>query len=129
MTSSKKFQQKTSIGVDITDISRFAKLDRKKDKLFLGRIYTSAEIKYCLSKVKPAQHWAARFAGKEAVVKGLKGLGFSVYYKQIEIVSDKSGVPKVKLKDKKLSKKLDILLSLSHCEDKAVAFAVVYKEK
>ena len=127
MTLSKKFQQNTGIGVDIIDISRFTKLNRKKDKLFLSRIFTPSEIKYSFSKAKPAQHLAARFAGKEAIVKCLKGLGITAYYKQIEIINDKSGVPKAKLKDKKLSTKTEILLSLSHCKDKAIAFAIAFK--
>ncbi|MCJ7509240.1 MAG: holo-ACP synthase [candidate division Zixibacteria bacterium] len=129
MTRSKKIPQKTSIGVDITDISRFAKLNPKKDRLFLSRIYTSAEIQYCFSKAKPAQHLAARFAGKEAIVKALKGLEIAAYYKQIEISNDESGVPKAELKDKKILNKFDILLSLSHCEDKAIAFAIAHKKK
>jgi holo-[acyl-carrier protein] synthase len=128
MTISEKFQHKTNIGVDITDISRFVKLNPKKGRLFLGRIYTPKEIQYCFSKAKPAQHLAARFAGKEAIVKALKGLGITAYYKQIEISNDKSGVPKVKLKDRKLLNKFDILLSLSHCEDRAVAFAVACRK-
>lgn len=128
MTLSKNFQQNTGIGVDIIDISRFAKLDRKKDKLFLSRIFTPSEIKYSFSKVKSAQHLAARFAGKEAIVKCLKGLGITAYYKQIEIINDKSGIPKAKLNDKKLSTKTEILLSLSHCKDKAIAFAIAFKK-
>jgi len=128
MTLSKKFSHKTGIGVDVTDISRFAKLDRKKDKLFLGRIFTPSEIRYCFSKAKPAQHLAARFAGKEAIVKCLKGLGITVYYKQVEITNDKSGIPRARLKDKKLSTKTEILLSLSHCKDKAIAFAIAFKK-
>jgi holo-[acyl-carrier protein] synthase len=128
MTLSKKFPQKTSIGVDIADISRFAKLDKNKDKLFLSRIYTANEIRYSFSKAKPSQHLAARFAGKEAVVKTLKGLGITAYYKQIEISNDEFGIPKVKLEDKRLLKKFDILLSLSHCKDKAIAFAVALQK-
>ncbi|HEX9916769.1 MAG TPA: holo-ACP synthase [candidate division Zixibacteria bacterium] len=128
MTFSKKFSHNTSIGVDITDISRFAKLNPKKDRLFLGRIYTPAEIKYSFSKAKPAQHLAARFAGKEAVAKALKGLETVAYYKQIEITNDESGIPKAKLKNKRLLNKFDVLLSLSHCEDKAIAFAIACKK-
>lgn len=128
MTLSKQFQHKTGIGVDITDISRFAKLNPKKDRLLLSRIYTPAEIKYSFSKAKPAQHLAARFAGKEAIVKALKGLEATVYYKQIEISNDKSGIPQVRLEDKELSTKTEILLSLSHCEDKAIAFAVACRK-
>ncbi len=124
MTLTRKFQQKTSIGVDIIDISRFAKLDQKKDKLFLSRIFTPSEIRYCFSKAKPAQHLAARFAGKEAVVKALKGLEITTYYKQVEIASGKSGIPKARLKDKKHSSKVEIVLSLSHSTDQAVAFAI-----
>jgi len=115
---------KYSVGVDIEDISRFEKMAKAKDKETLSTIYTELERKYCFSKAKPSQHLAAKFAGKEAVIKALRAFGHTEYYSSVEIKNKKSGVPNVKLLNKKLGKKFDIAISLSHCKDKAIAFAV-----
>ena len=114
-------------GTDIISISRF---DDKKlaNKNFLDRCFTPAEQEYCLSKAKPAQHFAARFAGKEAVVKALSGLDINMDYRDIEILNRKNGRPYVVLHTKdekilKLAERCDI--SLSHSESDATAFAVI----
>jgi len=114
-------------GTDIISISRF---DDKKlaNKSFLDRCFTPAEQEYCLAKGKPAQHFAARFAGKEAVVKALSGLDITMDYRDIEILKRKNGRPYIVLHSKdekirKLAEKCDI--SLSHSESDATAFAVI----
>ena len=56
------------LGIDCTEISRFR--DYHNDKLF-KKIFTEKEIKYCLSKSQPSQHFAVRFAAKESVYKAL----------------------------------------------------------
>ena len=81
--------KKISLGADIENIDRFAKLDLKKDRIFFNKIYTPAEIKYCFSKSNPDQHLAARFAGKEAVIKLISSLNKKIPYKQIEILNNK----------------------------------------
>lgn len=113
------------IGIDIEDIDRFAKLDLKKDRIFFDKIYTPAEIKYCFSKSNPYQHLAARFAGKEAVIKALNSISISnINYNEIEIINNKKGIPQVTIKNKNLNN-IKIQLSLSHCKDKALAFAIL----
>jgi len=113
------------IGVDIEDIKRFINLDIANNKQFLDKIFTKKELDYCFSKAKPEQHLAVRYAGKEAVVKALCSLGkTSIDYKDIEITNNKNKVPMVKMNNKTLDK-LKIKISLAHCEDKAIAFAVV----
>jgi len=115
------------IGVDIEDIGRFQKPNVISNKRFLDKIFTKKELDYCFSKAKPEQHLAARYAGKEAVVKVLCSLGkTSIDYKDIEITNNKNKVPMVKIKNKGLDN-LKIKISLAHCEDKAIAFAVVEK--
>ena len=115
------------IGTDIESISRFRKLWRKKDKAFLSKIFTANELKNCFSKNDPAPHLAARFTGKEAVIKALSALGQPYpELKEIEITNDRKGMPVVKLKNKKLSG-TKVKLSLAHCKNQAIAFALIIK--
>lgn len=116
------------IGTDIVSINRFKALDRNHHKLFLNNIFTKQELKYCFAKGVPGIHLAARFAGKEAVVKALACLNLvNISYKDIEITLDNNGVPEVKLSKNGLGN-LRMYLSLSHCEDKAIAFAIIKVE-
>lgn len=113
------------IGTDIEDIRRFEKLDRVKNSRFLNKIFTENELNYCFLKEKAASSLAARYAGKEAVVKAIASIGKRIIdYKEIEILNNNIGVPLVRIRNKKI-KNLKVNISLSHCKDKAVAFAVV----
>jgi len=117
--------KKLSIGVDIESIQRFRKVDYLKNKLFFNKIFTKNELKYCFSKGNAAVHLTARFAAKEAVTKALSEFKRgSTNYKQIEILNNENGAPLVKL-NKKGFQNLKFSLSLSHCEDKAIAFAII----
>lgn len=109
-------------GIDIEEIGRFKKLDLKKNRHFFELIYTPREIEYCLSKPNPYNHLAARFAGKEAIIKVIKGWGRNANPSEIEILNDKNGMPVVNIKSKKI-RNIKIIVSLSHCSDKALAFA------
>lgn len=117
--------KKLGVGTDIESIKRFRKLSYAKDHIFLNKIFTKNELDYCFSKTDAAHHLAARFVGKESIFKALTGIGKNkINYRDIEIINNKNGVPEVRLNKKKLDY-LKVNLSLSHCEDKAVAFAVV----
>jgi holo-[acyl-carrier protein] synthase len=108
------------IGADIADIKRFRKLPYKSNSDFYKKIFTEAEIKYCLRKDDPYPSFAARFAAKEAVIKAL---GSTVYRaRSVEILNEKSGKPTVKVKSQK--SKVKIMVSLSHTNDYAIAFAL-----
>ena len=63
-----------TVGVDLIEIERIARALERYPR-FRERCFTEAERSYCDSRVNPAQHYAARFAGKEAVGKAL---GFGV---------------------------------------------------
>lgn len=110
------------IGVDIENISRFIGLDRKKNKFFLAKVFTTKELAYCFAKKNYPAHLAARFVAKEAVFKSLGSLGIKRPLNKIEIINKKNGVPTVTV-----AKNIKIILSLSHCSDKAIAFAVAIK--
>ncbi|MFZ2456927.1 MAG: 4'-phosphopantetheinyl transferase superfamily protein [Candidatus Altiarchaeia archaeon] len=116
------------IGVDIEGISRFRDLDRTKNKHFLSRVFTDKEVEYCFSKKDPAPHLAARFTGKEAVIKALSSLGEScISCRDIEITNNDKGLPEAILNNVNLNK-LKIKLSLSHSQDAAIAYAIAVRK-
>ncbi|KAL0953237.1 hypothetical protein HGRIS_004490 [Hohenbuehelia grisea] len=97
---------------------------------FVTRNFTDAEIVYCRAQPSPSSSFAARWAGKEAVFKslGVKSKGAAAAMKDIEILNDENGAPAVTLhgdakaqaQTKGISK---VLISLSHSETVAIAFA------
>jgi len=120
-------------GVDIIDIGRFRKVANKRGEKFLNRIFTTAELSYCNKKIDKIQHLAARFACKEAISKALKmNWSKGLDWKEIEITNKHSGEPEARLtgQAKEVMDYLkieNISLSLSHCQDYAVAMAVILK--
>ena len=92
---------KIRTGTDIIEINRIKKAIEETDKKFCERVYTPREIDYCESKnTQKYQHYAARFAAKEAVFKALSAILDSKYdieWKDIEIRNDDYGKPYVKL--------------------------------
>lgn len=115
-------------GTDIIEIARIKEeIDRHKEA-FLNRIYTKNEIEYCESKkLMKYQHYAARFAAKEAIFKAIsKKLDnkYSVKWTDFEIINDKEGRPEVKTIDVELKEIKNIDISLSHCNEYATALAI-----
>ncbi len=116
------------IGNDITEIARIEQSIERFSERFISRIFTAKEQEYCLRNRKnSAQHFAARFAAKEAVVKAL-GTGFrkGISWLDIEIINDANGKPTVTLSKKILDSVGDItiMISLSHSRDYATAVAI-----
>jgi holo-[acyl-carrier protein] synthase len=72
------------VGVDLIEIERIQDALERYPRL-RQRVFTEAEREYCESRGNPAQHYAARFAGKEAVGKAL-GCGVRFTWLEIEIV-------------------------------------------
>lgn len=117
-------------GTDIIEINRIKKSIEELGEKFLNRIYTQKEIEYCESKKgQKYQHYAARFAAKEAIFKAIsKDLNdkYEIGWKDMEILNDKQGRPQVKIKG---VQKENIDISISHCKDYAVAMVVMLVEK
>ena len=116
---------KITCGTDIIEIERIKEsIEQLKDK-FLERIYTENEIKYCESKnVQKYQHYAARFAAKEAAFKALSWKlkdKYSVTWKDIEVINNKDGRPSLNILGIDLNDVESIDISLSHCKQYAVA--------
>lgn len=121
--------EKIGIGTDIEEIRRFENFQEKQFRAFLEKNYTKPELDYCMSKEAPAPHLAARFAGKEAVIKALYSLNIThFFYPAIEIINNESGVPYVRINSNE-NENLRIKLSLSHSSSMALAFCIIQKEK
>lgn len=116
-------------GTDIIEIERIKQSIEKLENSFLNRIYTDREIQYCESKKKQKyQHYAARFAAKEAVFKAIsKGLEdkYKINWKDIEIVNNSQGRPAVFMNGIE-QKNIDI--SISHCKEYAIATVVMFEQ-
>jgi holo-[acyl-carrier protein] synthase len=91
-------------------------------------VFDPAEVSYCDQMADPWQHYAARFAAKEATMKAL-GTGWSegVAFSDIVVVRDGNGTPRIELRGE-AARRLDggrLCLSLAHAGDIAVAFVVL----
>jgi len=111
------------IGIDVVEICRIRKVIARWGESFLRRVYTEPEIK--LYREKPSS-LAARFAGKEAVVKTLGTRSKGICWKEIEILSDPGGKPFVHLygRAKNQADSLglyNLVISLSHSKEYAIA--------
>jgi len=114
------------IGIDCVDISRFDKNIISKKNL-LRKIFTEKEIQYCEKKNRKSQHYAVRFAGKEAVVKAFSNYKIKISLNKIEILNKKNRAPYVKILDDKISNFI-IKISLSHSDNTAFAVVIIYKK-
>lgn len=119
-----------AVGIDAAEVGRVsAAIERWGDR-FLDRVFTPAERAYCDSRRSRDAHYAARFAVKEAVSKALgTGLSFGVRWRDVEIVRDPAGPPRVRLAgDAAVHAKrlgvVEILVSITHTRDLALAAAV-----
>ena len=119
------------LGIDIIEIARVKKsIDRYEDK-FLNKVFTENEINYCNSKFNKYQHFAARFAAKEAVYKALtSGWKEGLRWKDIEVQNDTSGMPSIKPSGKLksfLSENAQLKVSISHSDNYVTAVAIIFK--
>lgn len=117
-------------GTDIIEIERVKNSIENMGKRFIEEIYTQKEIEYCESKKNAKyQHYAARFAAKEAIFKAVSKLlnnKFDISWKNAEIINDENGRPYINFLNTKIMEKIeDIDISISHCKEYAVATVVV----
>lgn len=119
------------LGTDIVDVARLgAKI--AKGNGFKEFVFTPHEIAYCEQQVHSEEHYAARFAAKEALLKAM-GTGFmhgGVLFNEIEITNDANGKPLLELIGNASSRYeqlqiKQILVSLSHIKTTAVATVII----
>lgn len=117
---------KIACGTDIIEINRVKKSIENVGEKFIETIFTKDEIDYCESKKSQKyQHYAARFAAKEAIFKALsKYLDQNICdWQNFEVLNDDNGKPSVNLKNN-IESIESIDISISHCKDYAVAMVV-----
>ena len=116
-------------GTDIIEISRIKKSIEKLGQRFLQLVYTPKEIEYCESKKQAKYcHYAGRFAAKEAIYKAVSGIlkdKYEISWKNVQVINDEYGNPKVEFIDIELKKIKNIDISISHCKEYAVANVVM----
>lgn len=118
------------IGTDIIECLRIAQMIDRHGELFINRVYTPMEINYCNSRKQTTQHFAGRWAAKEAILKAL-GTGWrkGISWRDIEVRNDPLGKPVVGLRGgaADLVAQLGIAemqVSISHCRSHAMAYAI-----
>lgn len=118
------------IGTDIIECLRIAHMIERHGELFIRRVYTEHEITYCSTKKAATQHYAGRWAAKEAVLKAL-GTGWvrGISWRDVEVRHKLGGAPTVALRGgaKEVLERSGITrmhLSISHCRSHAIAYAI-----
>lgn len=114
-------------GIDLIEIGRVERALARTG--FRERVFTEAERVYCDSRPNPAQHYAARFAGKEAVGKAL-GCGVHFTWREIEIAGRPKPAVRLSGQTKRWAEKVRagaIDLSMTHSKELAAAICVVTK--
>ncbi|MGH7393816.1 MAG: holo-ACP synthase [Candidatus Rokuibacteriota bacterium] len=123
------------IGIDLVHLPRLrAVIDRWQDR-FLTRVFTEAEIAYCRARRDPVQHFAARFAAKEAGLKALgTGLRLGINWRELEVRRERGQAPVLELSGRSREIGLargghHMLLALTHDGDYAMAQAILTSEE
>ena len=118
------------IGIDIVEVERIAEMIQRHGRRFLTRVFTAREIAYCRSRKRATEHFAARWAAKEAAIKALRAaFEGAMSWRELEVVVGEMGEPRLKLRGTAagLAKKQGISrlhLTISHVAPLAVACVV-----
>jgi holo-[acyl-carrier protein] synthase len=115
------------VGVDLIEIERVRRALERHGDGFRERCFTPAERAYCDSKPNPPQHYAGRFAAKEAVGKAL-GIGVYFTWKEIEVVGRPKPGVRLSGRTGRHAERIgagEIELSMTHSRELAAAVAVV----
>ncbi|MCM8761112.1 MAG: holo-ACP synthase [Candidatus Omnitrophica bacterium] len=121
-------------GVDIVEIDRVRDAIERWGEGFLTRIFTTREIHYSKSRRFSYQHFAARFAAKEAVIKAFgEPQKHPLQWTDIEVLNDREGRPTIQfhndaLKVKKKKKIRDVIVSMSHSKEYAIANVILLRK-
>jgi holo-[acyl-carrier protein] synthase len=122
------------LGIDIVDQIRIRKGIEKHGDNFTNRLFTIKEITYCQKYSDPIEHYAGKFAVKEAFMKAIgTGLSQQVTFKDIEVLNKDSGAPYIIThgKTEQIVKQLTatkVHVSLSHVTEIAAAVVILETE-
>lgn len=127
------FDTPVAVGIDVVDVSDFERITLERYPAFYRRCFSDREIEYCAAQARPAQHFAVRFAAKEAGVKAFAARTKLAYW-QIEVERHADGRPTIALWTCDRSAPLAVQdnvewkVSLSHAEAWAAAIVVAFDE-
>jgi holo-[acyl-carrier protein] synthase len=119
------------VGMDIVETKRIADSIERFGDRFLNRVFLDGEVAYSKSMKFPHLHLAARFAAKEAISKAFgTGIGKEIGWRDMEIVREPSGAPRVKLHGRaeayaKAKGVREVHISLSHTAEYGAASVVI----
>lgn len=121
------------VGIDIVEVERIAK-SIEKENGFRELVFSQQEIAYCELKMNKYQHYAVRFAAKEAFFKAI-GTGWSngTAFNEIEIYNEPNGKPALHLLGETANtlqeiQPQNILVSLSHISTMATAVVIIQSQ-
>jgi len=112
----------------VTPISRMQRAFDAHPERLEARLFTDGERAYCRARAQAAQHFAARFAAKEALLKALK-VPEGLRWHELEVINDGDGAPSFRLSGHAAAAAAErgvrrVHLSISHADDAAMAFVV-----
>ncbi len=122
----------SGVGIDIVEVERIA-ASINKEKGFREMVFSKTEIAYCESKKNKFEHYAARFAAKEAFFKAIgTGWAESTLFNEVEVINTENGKPDVTLSGLTLETinsmgVKTISVSLSHIKTTATAIVIIEK--
>ena len=116
-----KMMEIFNIGIDIVNIERFKKKEYAKNKKFYQKIFSKSEIEYCLEFKNSSEHFAGKFAIKEAVRKSVKE---KIPFNKI-LTMHKNSKPRIVLK---MKLNYEFLVSVSHEANIALAIVIALKK-
>ena len=120
-------------GIDIIEINRIKKSIEEMGEKFLTKIYSEKEIKYCEGKNNAKyQHYAARFAAKEAIFKAISCKlkdKFEITWTDAEILNDENGKPYIHFLSNKPQSLKQMDISISHCKEYAISNVIAIWEE
>jgi holo-[acyl-carrier protein] synthase len=120
-------------GVDVVEIAEFDRIPFEANRAFYERCFSAEEIKYCQSRPTPSEHFAARYAAKEAAVKATSSIT-SLLPWHVEVTREASGGTRLRFWDEARSGSRGELaghrafVSLSHSQSVATAVVMLCKE-
>ncbi len=122
------------VGTDIIECERIDRMIKRHSDHFVQRVYTEHEIRYCTDRKNADQHFAGRWAAKEAVLKAL-GTGWisGIAWTDVEVGHAEGGRPIILLHGgaAKVAREQgirDVQISITHCKSHAVAFALALSD-
>ena len=118
------------IGTDIIECPRIGKMIEQHGELFVRRVYTEREIRYCQARKHAIEHFAGRWAAKEAILKAMgTGRSLGIAWTHVEVRNGQDGRPHVMIcgaaRDVARERGIgEVLVSISHCRTYATAYAI-----